>query len=61
MNNINWRWPETPENGLIPWWVILRKSPGFALYIAGISVAFAGCWIAYEKKDALDFWKRNGW
>jgi hypothetical protein len=39
---INWKWPETPMNGLVPWYLIAYRAVFMPIIYAGIALTWLG-------------------
>lgn len=60
MKQINWKWPSTRNNNLLPWYVILKNLPALPLILLGMVFFFtyiACMGIAYFLAKGWDYAK----
>ena len=55
---INWKWPYDERKGIVPWYVILRRCPGWPIIMIGVTIAYIGTLMSYGLKEADDMWNR---
>jgi hypothetical protein len=49
---INWKWPHTKQNNLLPWYLMLKNMCAIPFYIIGGIFIFIGYLIVYGPKRA---------
>lgn len=53
---MNWRWPESKTNRLVPWWRIGRRIVCLPLLMLGIGVALLASLLGWGVQDAKELW-----
>lgn len=52
VGKINWKWPSTPRNGLVPWYKIAYRAVFMPLIYSGIAITFIGIALANGLEQA---------
>jgi hypothetical protein len=55
---INWKWPETPENGMVPWYLIAYRIVFTPLIYGGLAMTWLGIALA-NGPDQAKRWFRS--
>ena len=55
---MNWKWPSTKENALVPWYAVVRRCLGFCLIMPGMIIMVTGAALGYGMSEAVDLWRK---
>jgi hypothetical protein len=54
---INWKWPATPLNGLVPWYVVAYRVIWAPLIFTGLGLTFVGVMMSDGPAAAKQWWR----